>query len=293
MTELTNSDLQIQATKLADLVGALGSADHIQECVACIHRMGGTINLGTAVARSELLRVYRRRERGRLRKGSVVAGGDGLVESLAASRAEDVFVLDITDAGWSGFVFLENSPEKQCIGCITGNVDQDSPAPSPIREPIKPMVTLGDIVPCTISETGQWGAYALFDDRIKVFINFGELSWLRIRETSEVVSVGDVVDVAIMREPKDNHPIFLGSIKRAAPERNPYMDRIMKVGTILDANVALIGKDVIYLELPNRIMVGFPLTDTTNFAIGESKKIRLTKVLPDACIVEGDIVQPE
>lgn len=70
-----NLDQEIQSHQLASLVGALGSAAHVQECVACIHRMGGTINLGTAVARSELLRVYRRRERGRLRKGFVVAGG--------------------------------------------------------------------------------------------------------------------------------------------------------------------------------------------------------------------------
>ncbi len=121
-----NLDQEIQSHQLASLVGALGSAAHVQECVACIHRMGGTINLGTAVARSELLRVYRRRERGRLRKGFVVAGGECLVNSLAESRAEGIFVVSIGDAAWSGCVFLEDCSEKRCVGCITGSAARDS-----------------------------------------------------------------------------------------------------------------------------------------------------------------------
>jgi ribosomal protein S1 len=52
------------------------------------------------------------------------------------------------------------------------------------------MIAVGDIVLCTITEIGPWGAYGVSESKLKVLVSFSELSWHRIEKTDDVISIG-------------------------------------------------------------------------------------------------------
>ncbi|MEW4451259.1 hypothetical protein AB1L30_01110 [Bremerella sp. JC817] len=110
---------RIFASELARLVLRLGPADHVQGCAACLMRRDGELELGPAGSREELLRIYRRREHTAQRQEIVVPGGQELVAALASATVELVHVVPVHDAAWSGYVFLANSGEWKCLGCVS------------------------------------------------------------------------------------------------------------------------------------------------------------------------------
>ncbi|WP_146119105.1 hypothetical protein [Blastopirellula marina] len=108
----------LSAVELSQRVRQLGLADHIRKCVAYLQQSTETFDLGEPGSRLELLQIYRRRERLAPRLGVFVAGGAALVDALQNSNAETIHVFHIKGPDVSAYIFLENLPEKNCIGCI-------------------------------------------------------------------------------------------------------------------------------------------------------------------------------
>lgn len=153
------------------------------------------------------------------------------------------------------------------------------------------MIDEGETVNCTITQIEDWGVYASTDSGDTIFVNFGEISWRRIRDAKEVLSVGQVVDVLILRCPQIDSPNYLGSIKQAKPESNPWHNHSLQVGSVVCGKVIQIGKDVVYFELPNEIVVGVQSSSVEEFTIGELKDLQVKEIVPERCFVEASIVR--
>ena len=74
------------------------------------------------------------------------------------------------------------------------------------------------------------------------------------------------------------------------PENNPWHSPFMTVNQVVKAKVARIGEDVVFLELPNGIVVGVLAEATGDFVVGQVREIRLTKIVPESNKVEAMIV---
>lgn len=115
----------ITSKELRPLVEALADNANVSGCISLLARTDNTIPLDSPVCRNELLRIYRRRESRADRDGLVVPGGKSLVQELSTSTAEWIFVVTLSDEEWSGAVFLEDSTNIQCLGCISGRSVQN------------------------------------------------------------------------------------------------------------------------------------------------------------------------
>jgi len=151
------------------------------------------------------------------------------------------------------------------------------------------MITVGENVQCTVTRTGDWGAYAKMKSGEEVLISFGELSWDRIQKTDEIVSPGDVVNVKILENPTEERTSFLGSIKRTQTD-DPWSDQRMEVGSILRGSVERIGKDVAFINLANGIVVGVHVENPSCLSIGQSVQVKLEEVDSSARIAKASIV---
>ena len=87
----------------------------------------------------------------------------------------------------------------------------------------------------TVKSLTNYGAFVDIGG-IDGMIHISELSWSRIKHPSEVVKVGDVVEVTIKKLDDENKKISLGFKKI---EDNPWeiLKRDYPVGTVVDAKV--------------------------------------------------------
>ena len=74
--------------------------------------------------------------------------------------------------------------------------------------------TLGTSLKARIIRTASFGAFAELEPGVEGLIPISEMSWTRIKNTSDVVSVGDMVDVVVIRIEVKKHRLAL-SMKQA------------------------------------------------------------------------------
>ena len=87
----------------------------------------------------------------------------------------------------------------------------------------------------TVRSLTSYGAFVDIGG-IDGMVHISELSWDRIKHPSDVVKVGDIIDVYIKNLDKENNKVSLGYKKE---EDNPWsvLKRDYPVGTIIDAEI--------------------------------------------------------
>ena len=78
---------------------------------------------------------------------------------------------------------------------------------------------VGDLMDCTVEQIMPYGAFVRLSTGQKGMIHISELSWTRIKQPSEIMSVGDEVSVYVLSFDKENRKISLGYKKN---EDNPW-----------------------------------------------------------------------
>lgn len=120
---MSNATMTIE--QLKQRLRELGDAEHVIAGLLALSELKENIPLEDFGNRAELHRIYARRERTAKKSGYVVPGGASLVEGLAGSTAERVFVIYIKTSAWYGIIFLEDSELQKCLGCICGRDTTD------------------------------------------------------------------------------------------------------------------------------------------------------------------------
>ncbi|QGJ70136.1 Hypothetical protein PBC10988_18300 [Planctomycetales bacterium 10988] len=153
----------------------------------------------------------------------------------------------------------------------------------------------GDVVSCIVSQLGSYGFYAIIDDQNKdssVFVNFGELSWKRIRKTEEVVSIGDRVKVKLCKEPSRDGSYYLGSLKRAYPEANPWVEPFLyETENAYEGRVCFLGKDFLLVELGDGVSVAVKDAQLNQYQIDDKVQVFMTKILLEEQKLYGRLIQ--
>ena len=131
------------------------------------------------------------------------------------------------------FVILEvNEHRRRAVGSIKAVVKAEKDA---AREAFWETAEIGKTYKGEVKSLTSYGAFVDLGG-IDGMVHISELSWKRIKHPSEVVKVGDYIEVYIKDLDKENNRISLGYKKQ---EDNPW--EILKneypVGTVCDATV--------------------------------------------------------
>ncbi len=115
---------------------------------------------------------------------------------------------------------------------------------------VKTMVEIGSIIRARVTRVEPYGLFLECGNE-KIFIHLPETSWVDARDLRDRVTVGELLDVYVIRY---NYPkrTIAGSIRRLHPEQNPYRELSrLEPGSILRGNVKNCRGNEVTVQLPN------------------------------------------
>ena len=171
-------------------------------------------------------RIFSEIEVGQLRKGIVkniadfgvfvdLGGVDGLIHITDMSWGQINHPSEMVELGQEiEAVVLSVDKEKEKIAL---GLKQKTPSP---WEGIEERYPVGSRVRGTVTNIVPYGAFVRLEEGVEGLVHVSEMSWTkRINHPSEIVNVGDEVDVVVLSIDKEKHEISLG-IKQT--EVNPW-----------------------------------------------------------------------
>jgi len=104
-------------------------------------------------------------------------------------------------------------------------------------ENIRAKYPVGSQHKATVRSITNFGVFAELEDGVEGLVHISDLSWNKIKHPSEVVAVGDVIDVQILEFDETNHKLSLGHKQLTT---NPWDEIEAKypVGTTVEGTVA-------------------------------------------------------
>lgn len=147
-----------------------------------------------------------------------------------ASRGEDLNVLLNTEVRFR--IIEVNRQRRRAVGSIRSVLREERKA---AQEKFWEQVEEGQQFTGKVKSLTNFGAFVDLGG-VDGMVHISELSWNRIKHPSEVLKVGDTVDVYVKGLDRENGKISLG-YKR--PEDNPWvkLEREYPVGTVCDAKI--------------------------------------------------------
>lgn len=168
-------------------------------------------------------------------KGGVIVSYKGVKVFIPASQAtasrneplEDLLKKEVK------FIILEVNPgRRRAVGSIRAVLSKERKAQ---EKAFWEGIEEGQVFTGTVKSLTPYGAFVGLG-AVDGMVHISELSWNRIKHPSEVVNVGDVVEVFVKKLDKENKKISLGYKKT---EDNPWeiLRANYPVGTVIEASV--------------------------------------------------------
>ena len=168
-------------------------------------------------------------------KGGVIVLRDGMrvfvpASQATASRGEDLNALQGQEVRFR--IIEVNRQRRRAVGSIRSVLREERKA---AQQKFWEQVEEGQSYTGKVKSLTNFGAFVDLGG-VDGMIHISELSWNRVKHPSEVVNVGDTVDVYVKGLDRENSKISLG-YKR--PEDNPWvkLEREYPVGTVCEAKI--------------------------------------------------------
>ena len=168
-------------------------------------------------------------------KGGVIVLRDAMrvfvpASQATASRGEDLTALQGQEVKFR--IIEVNRQRRRAVGSIRSVLREERKA---AQAKFWEQVEEGQSYTGKVKSLTNFGAFVDLGG-VDGMIHISELSWNRVKHPSEVVNVGDTVDVYVKGLDRENNKISLG-YKR--PEDNPWvkLEREYPVGTVCEAKI--------------------------------------------------------
>lgn len=159
-------------------------------------------------------------------------GVEGLVHvsemswSTRLHSAQDF--LKVGDEVEAQILTLDRENRKMSLG-----IKQLTPNP---WDAIETKYPVGSKHTATVRNITSFGVFAQLEDSVEGLIHISDLSWNKIKHPSEIVSVGDPIDVVILDFDETNHRLSLGH-KQLTPNPWEETEKKFPVGTVVEGKI--------------------------------------------------------
>lgn len=159
-------------------------------------------------------------------------GVEGLVHvsemswSTRLHSAQDF--LKVGDEVEAQVLTLDREARKMSLG-----IKQLTPNP---WDEIESKYPVGSKHTATVRNITSFGVFAQLEDSVEGLIHISDLSWNKIKHPSEMVSVGDPIDVVILDFDEANHRLSLGH-KQLTPNPWDEVEKNLPVGAVVEGKV--------------------------------------------------------
>ena len=159
-------------------------------------------------------------------------GVEGLVHvsemswSTRLHSAQDF--LKVGDEVAAQVLTLDREARKMSLG-----IKQLTPNP---WDEIESKYPVGSKHTATVRNITSFGVFAQLEDSVEGLIHISDLSWNKIKHPSEMVSVGDPIEVVILDFDEANHRLSLGH-KQLTPNPWDEVEKNLPVGTVVEGKV--------------------------------------------------------
>ena len=162
----------------------------------------------------------------------IAPGVEGLVHvsemswSTRLHSAQDF--LKVGDEVEAQVLTLDREARKMSLG-----IKQLTPNP---WDEIESKYPVGSKHTATVRNITSFGVFAQLEDSVEGLIHISDLSWNKIKHPSEMVSVGDPIEVVILDFDEANHRLSLGH-KQLTPNPWDEVEKNLPVGTVVEGKV--------------------------------------------------------
>lgn len=129
----------------------------------------------------------------------------------------------------------------------------------------------GQIVNGTVARLTNFGAFINLGG-VDGLVHISELAWKRIKHPSEVVRVGEKVDVRILSINKAKERISL-SLKQARPDPWMSITENFSVGSIVNGKVSKLVKNYVFVEIADGVEGLIPINELADFRVGKPQDV--------------------
>lgn len=146
----------------------------------------------------------------------------------------------------------------------------------------------GQIVSGEVARLTNFGAFVNLGG-VDGLVHISEMSWKRIKHPSEVVRVGEQVDVRVLGVDRSKERISL-SLKQARPDPWQDLETTFAIGTVVPGKVTKLAKNYAFVEVMEGIEGLVPLSELSEFrvskssdvlTVGQEVKVRVIDLKPD------------
>ena len=141
----------------------------------------------------------------------------------------------------------------------------------------------GEIREGKVARITNFGAFVNLGG-VDGLIHISELSWRRVNHPSEVVRVGDVVEVLVLKVDSKKEKISL-SLRQAKSDPWLTVGEVFKIGSIAKGKVSKLAKNYVFVELMEGVEGLIPLIE-----LSEDKIIRPDDILKENQAIEIKIL---
>ncbi|AZV57721.1 30S ribosomal protein S1 [Clostridium sp. AWRP] len=180
-------------------------------------------------------------------KGGVIADLYGLRAFIPASQLSVKYVSDLNEFLGKTLLVKIIELDKSKSRIVLSRKEVEKLEVEKKKEKLWSSISKGDKVKGVVSRITGFGAFIDLGG-VEGLAHISELSWRRIKNPSEVVSVGDCVEVYVLNVDKDKNRISL-SLKDT--EKNPWdnMDEKYSVNDIIEGTVSKIINIGAFVEI--------------------------------------------
>lgn len=141
------------------------------------------------------------------------------------------------------------------------------------REKDKTMADLeeGQIVSGTVARLTNFGAFVNLGG-VDGLVHISELAWKRIKHPSEVVRVGEAVDVRVLSVNRDKERISL-SLKQARPDPWSGVDERFRENSVVKGRVSKLAKNYAFVEIDDGVEGLVPLSELSEYRVARPSEV--------------------
>jgi 4-hydroxy-3-methylbut-2-enyl diphosphate reductase len=217
-------------------------------------------------------------------KGGLVADFKGIRVFIPASQVSDRYVKDLSPyvGKTVSFIITELVRNKRrVVGSCRILIEETK---AKLSEEFWGNIEIGKEYTGTVKSLTKFGAFVDLG-AVDGLIHISELSWKKIQDPSEVLSIGDVVNVRILNFDPESKKLSLGYRR---PEDNPWydIDRKYQAGDIVAGNVIRIVPFGAFVELEPGVEGLVHISQISSVRIGRAEEVLHTGMNVEMKILE-------